>query len=52
MGDSVLHDAEGAHGAGWITVWVDRHDDGWAAPPDVHRITSLTELPDVLSALT
>jgi putative hydrolase of the HAD superfamily len=51
IGDSVLHDAEGAHRAGWITVWLDRHHDGWAAPDGVHRITSLTELPDMLSAL-
>ena len=52
VGDSVLHDAPGAARGRVITVWLDRHHDGWAAPDGVLRITSLAELPDVLSALT
>jgi putative hydrolase of the HAD superfamily len=51
VGDSVLADVEGAHGAGLIAVWLDRHGDAWPLPPGVHRITTLTELPDLLAGL-
>jgi putative hydrolase of the HAD superfamily len=51
VGDSVLSDVEGAHAAGLVAVWLDRHGDAWPPPPGVHRITSLAELPDLLAAL-
>src|SRR4051812_31744907 len=51
VGDSVLSDAEGAHAAGLVAVWLDRHGDRWEPPPGVHRITSLAELPDLLAGL-
>jgi FMN phosphatase YigB (HAD superfamily) len=51
VGDSVLSDVEGAHAAGLVAVWLDRHGDAWPPPPGVHRITSLTELPDLLTEI-
>ena len=51
VGDSIAADVEGAVGAGWTAVWLDRHEDGWTAPPEVHRITSLAELGPLLDAL-
>lgn len=51
VGDSVLADVEGAHAAGLVPVWLDRHGDGWPVPPGVHRVTSLRELPAVLASL-
>jgi putative hydrolase of the HAD superfamily len=49
VGDSIECDAEGAHAAGLISVWLDRHGDGWIPPAGVHRITSLAELPELLA---
>jgi putative hydrolase of the HAD superfamily len=51
VGDSILADVEGAVGAGLVPVWLDRHDDGWTPPPEVHRVRSLAELPALLPAL-
>jgi putative hydrolase of the HAD superfamily len=51
VGDSILADAEGAQAAGWRAVWLDRYDDGWVPPAGVDRITSLTELPDLLASV-
>ena len=51
VGDSIENDAEGAHAAGLVSVWVDRFKDAWSPPAGVHRIESLAELPGLLSAL-
>lgn len=51
VGDSVLADVEGSRAAGLVPVWVDRYDDGWPPPPDVHRIADLGELPALLARL-
>lgn len=52
VGDSVKADALGAAAAGMTAVWLDRWDDEWTArPPEIHRITSLTELPALLATL-
>ncbi|MGD9704065.1 MAG: HAD family hydrolase [Acidimicrobiia bacterium] len=52
VGDSIKADALGAHAAGMTAVWLDRWDDGWTnRPREIHRITSLTELPDLLTQL-
>jgi len=52
VGDSIAADVEGALGAGWVAVWLDRHHDGWTAPPAVHRIRSMTELGPLLDSLS
>jgi putative hydrolase of the HAD superfamily len=44
VGDSIPADVEGALAVGLIPVWLDRWNDAWPAPPEVVRITSLTEL--------
>ena len=52
IGDSVKADALGALGAGLVPVWIDRWDDPWPGRPDaVHRITALSELPDLIDSL-
>lgn len=52
VGDSVRADALGAAAAGLVSVWVDRWHDPWPDRPDgVHRITTLSELPDLLASL-
>lgn len=52
VGDSIKADALGAHAAGMSAVWLDRWADGWATrPAEVHRITSLAELPALLATL-
>lgn len=51
VGDSIENDAEGAHAAGLVSVWVDRFNDAWSPPAGVHRIESLAELPGLLAAL-
>lgn len=52
IGDSLANDVEGALGAGLIPVWVDRYGEDYPLPEGAHRITSLEELPDLLSHLT
>jgi putative hydrolase of the HAD superfamily len=49
VGDSIAYDAEASLAAGLVPIWLDRHDDGWAVPAGVQRITSLTELADLLA---
>jgi HAD superfamily hydrolase (TIGR01549 family) len=44
VGDSVPADVEGSARAGMRAVWLDRWDDPWLPPPEVLRITSLSEL--------
>ncbi len=52
VGDSLANDVEGALGAGLIPVWVDRYGDNYPLPGGARRITSLGELPELLSQLT
>jgi putative hydrolase of the HAD superfamily len=53
IGDSVKADALGALSAGLIPVWLDHWNDEWAdRPADVHRISNLAELPDLVSQLS
>jgi FMN phosphatase YigB (HAD superfamily) len=49
VGDSIELDVEGAQAAGLVPVWLDRWDDPWDPPADVHRITSLAQLPPLLT---
>jgi putative hydrolase of the HAD superfamily len=52
VGDSVKADALGALGAGLVPVWVDRWNDSWPGRPDeVHRITTLEDLPALVDSL-
>ena len=52
VGDSIRADALGAHAAGMTAVWLDRWGDDWAdRPAAIHRITSLAELPALLTDL-
>lgn len=52
VGDSVKADALGALAAGLIPVWLDRWGDQWPdRPVDVHRITALADLPDLIDDL-
>jgi len=44
VGDSVRADVEGALGAGFGPVWLNRWNDRWPLPRGVFRITSLSEL--------
>jgi putative hydrolase of the HAD superfamily len=50
VGDSIQNDALGARAAGLVSIWLDRHGDPWDPPPGIHRITSLVELPALLSS--
>lgn len=52
VGDQPEIDARGAHEAGLLGVWLDRCDSGLPAPEGVHRITSLGQLPALLTADT
>jgi putative hydrolase of the HAD superfamily len=52
VGDSIKADALGAHAAGMTAVWLDRWGDEWTTrPAEIHRITSLAELPALLTEL-
>ena len=51
VGDDLAVDAIGAGAAGLRSVWIDRHGQG-GEPGDMPAITSLTELPEHLRALT
>lgn len=51
VGDSIELDVEGALAYGMVSVWLDRWDDPWQPPPEVHRIGSLAELPPLLGSL-
>jgi putative hydrolase of the HAD superfamily len=48
VGDSVMHDIEGARRAGMLGVLVHRSDEPVSAPPDVPVIRDLSELPPLL----
>jgi putative hydrolase of the HAD superfamily len=49
VGDSVRADALGALDAGLVPIWVDRWNDDWFnRPSDVHRVTSIAEVPGLL----
>ena len=56
VGDRILVDALGAAAAGLIGVWIDREGTGWAEyeaeaqAAGIHRISSLAELPELLTA--
>lgn len=43
IGDSLKHDIEGAHAAGWTVLRV-RHDDGPAAPGEIGCLSQLLDL--------
>jgi putative hydrolase of the HAD superfamily len=47
LGDELDVDARGAHAAGLLGIWFDRHGTG-ATPPDVPVLRALTELPALL----
>ncbi len=51
VGDSIACDAEGAHAAGLVSVWLDRYGDDWTPPVGVHRIETLDDLPPLLAGL-
>jgi putative hydrolase of the HAD superfamily len=51
VGDDLAVDAIGADAAGLTSVWIDRHGRG-GAPAGVPAITSLTQLPAHIRALT
>jgi len=51
VGDDLAVDAIGAAAAGLTSIWLDRHGRG-GEPTDVPAITSLTELPGHIRALT
>lgn len=52
VGDSIKADALGAHAAGMTAIWLDRWGDAWTTRPrEIHRITSLAELPPLLDEL-
>ena len=51
VGDDLAVDAIGAAAAGLTSVWIDRHGRG-GGPGDMLAITSLTELPGHVRALT
>jgi putative hydrolase of the HAD superfamily len=51
VGDSIQNDALGAHAAGMVSIWLDRHTDSWTPPEGIHRIGTLTELPTLLRSL-
>ena len=52
VGDKLTTDALGALGAGLHPVWLDRPADGPVpAPPGVHRIRTLADLPGVLEVI-
>lgn len=48
VGDTVIADVEGSLGAGLHAVWLDRWNDAWVPPVGVVRISSLTELTELL----
>ena len=49
VGDSIKHDVEGAHAAGWPVLRV-RHDGGAAAPGEIGTLTQLLDLLSGVSA--
>lgn len=44
VGDSLIHDVEGARTAGWQAIHLERHRVNLSAPVDSRSMTSLTEL--------
>ena len=50
VGDRHYEDVHGASSVGMNAVWVDRNDRGLRddLPPPVHRISTLTELPEIM----
>ena len=51
VGDSLANDVEGALAAGLLAVWVDRYGEEYPLPEGAHRVSSLEELPALLSGL-
>jgi putative hydrolase of the HAD superfamily len=49
VGDHPVHDIEGAHNAGFWTIWVNQNDQAWpGGPAPTQRVRSLSEIPQAL----